>query len=149
MNPPPASTTIVISIDPFTSRNPSYCFVDFATAQEALDAIPSLHGRPLLGRPVKTRPAVPAGRGAFNPDFAKKPTRAMRDGWLPAPPEIDESGNLAGDPGIFKRWERDDASAFFSPDEGTQIIVSGLPNFRLHRPTVQTNVRALLDGFAM
>lgn len=73
----------------------------------------------------------------------------MRDGWLPAPPETDESGNSAGDPGVYKRWERDDASDFFSPDEGTQIIVSGLPNFRLHRPTVQTNVRALLDGFAV
>ncbi|KAL6707702.1 hypothetical protein ACN47E_003823 [Coniothyrium glycines] len=47
-----------ISIDPFTQRNPSYCFVDMRDAQTAASAIRMLSGKMFLGRPLKVKPGV-------------------------------------------------------------------------------------------
>ncbi|KAF1958109.1 RNA-binding domain-containing protein [Byssothecium circinans] len=49
---------IDISIDPFTHRNPSYCFVDLATPAAATTAMHLLPGTLLLGRPLKVKPCV-------------------------------------------------------------------------------------------
>lgn len=42
-----------MSIDPATGRNPSYCFVDFDSADEAGRAMGELNGVELLGRGVR------------------------------------------------------------------------------------------------
>lgn len=47
-----------MSIDPFTGRNPSYAFVDFETPDEANNAMETLNGTELLGRPVKINAGV-------------------------------------------------------------------------------------------
>ncbi len=52
-----------ISIDPFTGRNPSYCFVDLDTPDEAQRAIAELNGVDVLGRALKVSPGV-AKRGS-------------------------------------------------------------------------------------
>jgi RNA recognition motif-containing protein len=44
---------IHISIDPFTGRNPSYCFVEFPDAESATKAMEILEGKELLGREGK------------------------------------------------------------------------------------------------
>ncbi|RAK97924.1 RNA-binding protein [Aspergillus ibericus CBS 121593] len=49
---------IDIAIDPFTGRNPSYCFVDLETKELAERAMTELDGRDMLGRPVKIKPGV-------------------------------------------------------------------------------------------
>ncbi|KAI1506668.1 hypothetical protein F5X99DRAFT_365110 [Biscogniauxia marginata] len=55
---------IHISIDPFTGRNPSYCFVEFPDRDSADTAMATLEGKELLGREVKCRPCQPKGRGS-------------------------------------------------------------------------------------
>lgn len=52
------SERIDIAIDPFTGRNPSYCFVDLETKELAERAMTELDGRDMLGRPVKIKPGV-------------------------------------------------------------------------------------------
>jgi hypothetical protein len=46
---------IDISIDPFTFRNPSYCFVDLSSVEDAGLAMQIMSGKLLLGRPLKVR----------------------------------------------------------------------------------------------
>jgi RNA recognition motif-containing protein len=53
---------VSISTDPFTGRNPSYCFVDLASADEAQRAIAELNGIEVLGRNLRVSPGV-AKRG--------------------------------------------------------------------------------------
>jgi len=52
------SVNIDISIDRFTLRNPSYCFIDFATSEGARTATETLSGVDFQGRPLKVRPCV-------------------------------------------------------------------------------------------
>ena len=47
-----------MSIDPFTGRNPSYAFVDLSSGDEANEAIQTLNGRELFGRPVRVNAGV-------------------------------------------------------------------------------------------
>ncbi|KAL4927282.1 RNA-binding protein [Aspergillus undulatus] len=49
---------IDIAIDPFSGRNPSYCFVDLETKDLAERAMAELDGADLSGRPVKIKPGV-------------------------------------------------------------------------------------------
>jgi hypothetical protein len=53
---------IDMSMDPFTGRNPSYCFVEFVNKEQADSAIESLNGTNLLGRVVKANSCVPRSR---------------------------------------------------------------------------------------
>ncbi|KAI1454755.1 RNA-binding domain-containing protein [Annulohypoxylon moriforme] len=53
--------SIHMSIDHFTGRNPSYCFVEFPDRDSADRAMATLEGKLLLGREVKCRPCVPKG----------------------------------------------------------------------------------------
>lgn len=52
------SERIDIAIDPFTGRNPSYCFVDLESKESADRAMVELDGRDMLGRPIKIKPGV-------------------------------------------------------------------------------------------
>lgn len=47
---------INMSTDPFTGRNPSYCFVDLNTPEEAQRAMDELNGKDVLGRAVRINP---------------------------------------------------------------------------------------------
>ncbi|KAF2182962.1 hypothetical protein K469DRAFT_711318 [Zopfia rhizophila CBS 207.26] len=49
---------IDISIDPFTARNPSYCFVDLVDDAAATSAMSLLNGKNFLGRPLKVKPCI-------------------------------------------------------------------------------------------
>ncbi|KAL2812433.1 hypothetical protein BDW59DRAFT_155289 [Aspergillus cavernicola] len=49
---------IDIAIDPFSGRNPSYCFVDLETKELCERAMAEMDGHNLLGRPVKIKPGV-------------------------------------------------------------------------------------------
>lgn len=48
-------SNIDMSIDPFSGRNPSYCFANFASPDEAERAMNELNGQEVLGRAVKIR----------------------------------------------------------------------------------------------
>ncbi|KAF1984228.1 hypothetical protein K402DRAFT_299586, partial [Aulographum hederae CBS 113979] len=97
---------ITISTDPFTARNPSYCFVSLPSSSEAQRALDSLPGTIVLGRPIKVKPCTPDRKTH------------------PGNPEHSYS----------KRWQRPDrdveASVGFNKErsaDGRRLFVGGLP----------------------
>ncbi|KAI0869292.1 hypothetical protein GGS24DRAFT_166833 [Hypoxylon argillaceum] len=107
-------TNIHISIDPFTGRNPSYCFVEFPDADSAKKAMEILEGKELLGREVKCRPCQPKGSGSGG-----KPSDApSRWGHWSGEKEGDDQSK----PKSFDRYRQD-----FT---GKRLYVGGLP--RMH-----------------
>ncbi|KAI1754856.1 RNA-binding domain-containing protein [Xylaria castorea] len=118
---------IHISIDSFTGRNPSYCFVEFPDADSAKSAMEILEGKELLGREVKCRPCQPKGSGTGG-----KPSEApSRWGqW---------SGEKQGDdqsrPKHFDRYRQDQT--------GKRLYVGGLP--RMHDQ--ETNFAEMAELF--
>ncbi|KAL8644853.1 MAG: hypothetical protein Q9226_007564 [Calogaya cf. arnoldii] len=121
---------INMSIDSFTGRNPSYCFVELTTEQQADTAMQQLNGQSLLGRPVKIGPGVAASRKR------KANTNQSRDGRYPEKP-------------VFQRWTRTESDASEHFDYGTQgrrVWVGGLPKMGTHG-AVNAGVRELFAGF--
>ena len=53
-----ALASISMSLDPFTGRNPSYCFVDLPSSAEAERAMSVINGKTIMGREVKVKPGV-------------------------------------------------------------------------------------------
>ncbi|KAL4926196.1 RNA recognition motif domain-containing protein [Aspergillus undulatus] len=94
-------TKLDISIDPFTGRNPSYCFVEFETKEEADRAMNELTGLDFMRRPLKIKPCTPK----------------QRDN------KRDSSGF------VFDRWERNDAAQHFKgyTKRRCRLKVLGLP----------------------
>ncbi|KAK2861389.1 hypothetical protein FQN49_004249 [Arthroderma sp. PD_2] len=127
---------IDISIDPFTGRNPSYCFVDLETADQAQRAMAELNGRPMLGRPVKINPGVP--RSDVHPPLGRRdPTVISASKQHSYPQKF-----------AFERWTRDDASDHWYgyAAEGRRLFVGGLPRMR-DQPTVDYEIRKVFYGF--
>lgn len=46
---------IDFSTDPFSKRNPSYCFIDLYTEEEAAQVMQDLQGQHIRGRPVRIK----------------------------------------------------------------------------------------------
>lgn len=67
------SERIDIAIDPFTGRNPSYCFVDLNTKEDAQRAMVDLDGKDMLGRPVKIKPGVARSSAERNEQQQRSP----------------------------------------------------------------------------
>jgi RNA recognition motif-containing protein len=113
------SSAIDISIDPFTGRNPSYCFVEFDEKARADQAMQELNGLMFMGRPLKIKPCV-----------AK--TSRQNDGW-------EKSSDF-----VFDRWTRTDASSHYRgySGQGRRLRVSGLP-----KPSTQVYMNQKLREF--
>ncbi|KAL2811672.1 hypothetical protein BJX63DRAFT_398458 [Aspergillus granulosus] len=102
------TSRIDISIDPFSGRNPSYCFVDLETKELAERAMAELDGSDLLGRPVKIKPGVvksPSER-AQQRTGAASGTGMGSDSLSSGSPRGNRTSPFNAD-----RWRRDDASA--------------------------------------
>ncbi|KAL9576392.1 MAG: hypothetical protein Q9212_007135 [Teloschistes hypoglaucus] len=119
---------INMSTDPYTGRNPSYCFVELTDADMAQRAIQQLNGKPVLGRPAKIGPGIAKSKGKRPQD------RTTRD----ARP-------------IFDRWTRTDAAEHWKgyADEDHQsrrVFVGGLPRMPDHL-TVNEDVRHIFRDY--
>ncbi|KAL1883711.1 hypothetical protein Plec18167_002718 [Paecilomyces lecythidis] len=123
---------IDISIDPFTGRNPSYCFVELASKEQAERAMTELDGKDLLGRPVKIRPGV---------------AKSSNDRSLPRG-ESSPSAEKTTAPYAFDRWQRNDASNHWKgySEQGRRLYVGGLPRPESQQ-VVDTEIRKFFDGF--
>ena len=123
-----------MSIDPFSGRNPSYCFVELATKDEADRATREMNGKECLGRPIKVGPGVARLRN-------KRPQ-----------PERDRLSNVSGDDPrpAFDRWVRSDAPERWKgySEQGRRLFVGGLPPMPDHH-TVNVDVRELFIGYTV
>ncbi|KAG7007025.1 6-phosphofructo-2-kinase [Physcia stellaris] len=99
---------ISMSLDPFTGRNPSYCFVDLQNKQQADKAIVSLNGLVVLGRPVKIGPGV------------AKPERAGLSDSSPSWKGEKNQSEVS-----YDRWERNDAVDHWEgyTEQGRRVFV--------------------------
>lgn len=109
-----------MSIDPFTGRNPSYCFVDFPGHGDAALAMQTLQGTSIRGRPLKINPKTEK-RGK-----PRMPTRGYEGGWRARDQSAQNQDPL---PRVYDRWNRTDASDHWTAptDEGRRLYVGGLP----------------------
>lgn len=124
MNEPPTelfhSERIDIAIDPFTGRNPSYCFVDLPTKELAEQAMGDLDGRDMLGRPVKIKPGI---------------VKSRADGEKTSPFSVD-------------RWRRNDTPTFakVNSDSSRRLYVGGLPKLTDHE-ALSININNFFKDF--
>jgi hypothetical protein len=119
-----------MSVDPFTGRNPSYCFIELSTPAQAKAAMEQLNGKDILGRPVKINVAnsstakhrndyihdrwhATGARSRF--DGASDQGRRLYVGGLPRMPD-QAAVNLAMRE-LFANWEVDAVSKIISPHE--------------------------------
>ncbi|KAG8526318.1 uncharacterized protein KY384_000311 [Bacidia gigantensis] len=119
---------INMSIDPYTGRNPSYCFVELGDRAQAYRATQELSGQDLLGRPVKLGPGIARST-------ERKSRGNMRNQQHPEEP-------------VFQRWTRTDASNHWQgyTEEGRRLWVGGLPRMAGHA-AVNAGIREIFDGF--
>ncbi|CAI7599673.1 unnamed protein product [Penicillium pancosmium] len=134
-----------IAVDPFTGRNPSYCFVDVGSKDEAARAMTELDGKELLGRMVRIKPGVQ--RSAANPGSpSPSPSRSTSGGM-----------GMSGVPSpSMDRWRRSDQSATTassSPstpktqgDSSRRVYVGGLPRVA-DQEELQSKVTAFFQGY--
>ena len=122
------SERIDIAIDPFTSRNPSYCFVDLPTKELADRAMIELDGRDMLGRPVKIKPGV-----------VKSSNERSQQG----SPRSDRTTPFSLD-----RWRRNDAPSFakVNSDSSRRLYVGGLPKLTDHE-ALSININNFFKDF--
>ncbi|KAL5000982.1 hypothetical protein BDV10DRAFT_25113 [Aspergillus recurvatus] len=135
---------IDISIDPFSGRNPSYCFVDLSTKELAERAMAELDGSDLLGRPVKIKPGVVK---SANERQQQQRTGmgvgmgSVGDGSSSASPRANRTGSS---PFSADRWRRDDNSTSAST---TPTKSSGLnSNTSTHNPNADPSKRLYVGG---
>ncbi|PKX90645.1 RNA-binding protein [Aspergillus novofumigatus IBT 16806] len=128
---------IDIAIDPFTGRNPSYCFVDLETKELADKAMTELDGRDMLGRPVKIKPGVAKTASERSQQQQQQQQRTESS------PRSDK-----GSPFALDRWRRNDAAAFakVNSDSSRRLYVGGLP--KLTDPEIiTTNITNFFKGY--
>lgn len=117
------SERIDIAIDPFTGRNPSYCFVDLQNKEHAERAMTELDGRDMLGRPVKIKPGV-----------AKSQERTQNQ----------------SEPFRSDRWRQQERPSLskVNSDSSSRVYVGGLPRLT-DLGAVQSNLELFFKGFKM
>ena len=121
-----------MSTDPYTGRNPSYCFVELGTKEQADRAMLELNGNDLLGRPIKLGPGVASSRN-----------RRPGDHFTTCASYTGSSSTC-----VFDRWIRTDASDHWKgySEQGRRLFVGGLPRMPDHH-TVNADVRELFKGY--
>lgn len=123
-----------MAVDPFTGRNPSYCFVELETREQAEKAMQELNGKEILGRPVKVKPGVP-----------KSHNRNQISGTATASMHNDEEAPRFA----FDRWERTDAAKHWRDySDGQRLFVGGLPRVS-DQLSVNHEIIKLFRGFTM
>ncbi|KAL9617607.1 MAG: hypothetical protein Q9160_007620 [Pyrenula sp. 1 TL-2023] len=139
-----------MSIDPFSGRNPSYCFVDFPSQNEADRAMDELNGQDILGRNVKIRPGN-AKKSGFpwteprikNYEAGGQDSRRTNNVRIP-----DNASRASNYEPKFDRWSRPDARDHWQKpsDEGRRLYVGNLPRIE-PQSAVDTEIQKLFSGF--
>lgn len=116
-----------MSVDRFTNRNPSYCFVDLTSIEAARKALEILPGTRILDRPVRIKPCLEKIGGRI----AARQLQLTR--W----------GSFA-----FSPVESDVPSLLLPVQRQRRLIVSGMPK-PADQPTFDAEIRQLFRGYAV
>jgi RNA recognition motif. (a.k.a. RRM, RBD, or RNP domain) len=150
---------ISMSTDPFTGRNPSYCFVDLETADEANRAMSELNGKDVLGRAVRINLGV-AKKSFGNGPRLKNYDRNDRWGQLGDTKSSKHYKSVSLPTKLtyadenykptFDRWSRTDASDHWkgASDKGRRLYVGGLPRME-PQSAVDAEMQKLFEGFEL
>ncbi|KAK5114067.1 hypothetical protein LTR85_010373 [Meristemomyces frigidus] len=135
--------SIDISIDPFNGRNPSYCFVDFHSQDEANQAMQTMQGQRVRGRPIKINLKTERRDGGAARD--RLATKTHDRGWRAQDvPSLAVNENAH----VYDRWSRDDAASRWTAplDEGRRLYVGGLPQVP-NQDSLNAEMRVLFQGW--
>ncbi|KAG5732082.1 hypothetical protein E4T56_gene18808 [Termitomyces sp. T112] len=151
----PTRERLIIAIDPFTGRNPSYCFVDLPTTGDAERAIAELNERDLLGRPVRVKLGVPHQIKKGGRPFPPNQTHVER---LPYEKISSQSICLfisselaihSGRGRVWDRWQKTEseaASHWRYTRKGARVFVGNLPGFP-NPARVDAEIKEFFEGF--
>ncbi|ETS73972.1 hypothetical protein PFICI_13838 [Pestalotiopsis fici W106-1] len=144
----PKFEKVHISIDPFTGRNPGYCFIEFAEKETADSAMEKLEGLPLFDRAVKCRPCQPKGnvrRAAQWPREEGNSSSYNRWGtWDKSGSAGASAGRLSGLNGPNDTMKHYQVSK--AQEEGRQLYVGGLPRM-LDQAENEVEIRDIFKDF--
>lgn len=129
-----------MSIDPFSGRNPSYCFVDIASPETAEAVIQRLQTRTIRGRPIRVR----YDTGKRDRNEAHQIRIRMQNGeWK----TFDFTPSTAK-PSIFDRYEWKGAREHWtkSIEQGRRLFVGGLSDISC-QSFVNAEMEQLFEGF--
>jgi RNA recognition motif-containing protein len=109
-----------MSIDPFSGRNPSYCFVDLASKDDAEAVIRKLQAQTIRGRPIRIK--YDTGKRDCSEAFQLK-TRMQNGEW-----KTFNFTPSTAKPSIFDRYEWKEAREHWTKpiEEGRRLFVGGL-----------------------
>ncbi|KAH0025301.1 RNA-binding domain-containing protein, partial [Aureobasidium melanogenum] len=146
-----------MSTDPFTGRNPSYCFAELFSVEEAQRAISSLPGASFMGRPLRVNVHTPKTRGANGTNTpmrssTRSPFSTERT-WRGSPAANGtETPSKTGerDSYAFNRWERNDAASHWTApvETGRRLYVGGLPQID-GQEIVNEEMKALFSDYTV
>ncbi|KAH7092922.1 hypothetical protein FB567DRAFT_158660 [Paraphoma chrysanthemicola] len=127
---------IEIPSDPFTSRNPSHCFVDLPSLEDAERAMRHLSGQPFQGRPLEVKPCVQKRPRA--PRSQSDELQSMR--WQRDTRERPNTRHL---PPAIGMWATD----LLAPiKEGRRLFVGGLSK-PIDNHSSDLEIRRIFEGF--
>nr|OQO19261.1 hypothetical protein B0A51_14976 [Rachicladosporium sp. CCFEE 5018] len=130
-----------MSIDPFKRRNPSYCFVDLHTADDASRAMQKLQGLNIRDRPVRIKP--------YHEKFDRRtrpPTKSYDYG--PHARVFATRTDVPRKASVFDRWSREDIqkSCDTATAEARRLFVGGMSRIP-HPDVVDADIRDLFEGW--
>jgi RNA recognition motif-containing protein len=142
-----------MSVDPFSGRNPSYCFAELNSAEEAQRAISALTGGSFQGRPLRVNVHTPkkGGREGNGTGYTdNKPRVLTYDQRGQASPAGLRHATNGGDakPYAFDRWGRKDAESHWTAPatEGKRLYIGGLPRID-GQEIVNEELRGIFKAF--
>lgn len=136
------SDLIDFSTDPFTGRNPSYCFVELSTREQADQAITQLTGRNIRGRDVKVKAGVAKSPYGSSPRRQQKQQLHRR--WDAA---YRQDGSSLTTFATFDRWRRGDPNPPRKDLDShpSRVYLGGLPRIT-DRERIARNIVRFFDG---
>ncbi|KAJ9627243.1 hypothetical protein H2203_003705 [Taxawa tesnikishii (nom. ined.)] len=153
-----AGFTIVrldMNLDPETGRNPSYCFVELPSEDEAARAINELQGASFMGRPLRVNVHTPKRNGGQGVQSSPQTPRTYR-GWGPRSADSPQDSPASARNGDHRsplgsnRWQRNDASAPRNQPENVEpvkrLYVGGLPSID-DQEVLNETMRDLFNGY--
>ncbi|KAL4940145.1 hypothetical protein BDV06DRAFT_197365 [Aspergillus oleicola] len=114
---------IDIAIDPFSGRNPSYCFVDLETKELAERAMTELDGADLAGRPVKIKPGIVKSVSERQQQQQQRTMDGSAQG-SSSPRANGMNGNRSS-PFNADRWRRDENAPPSTPSKSSSTTTNG------------------------